>query len=146
MACFTADKSSGDVVVVVALAKGGTGLAGGANIGACPTGGSSRASAGDALTGTSRAAEAVAGAIESGAAPSGSNFSAPRFGVSALPSFSPLIAGRCRGKGTSPDNGAACAPAPRTQTQASTVMVRKAGTFPPGGVSSMAEILFGPLG
>ena len=48
MACFTADRSSGDVVVVAAVAKGGTGLGGGANIGACPTGGSSRASAGDA--------------------------------------------------------------------------------------------------
>ena len=72
----------------------------------------------------------------------GPGFCAPGVGVSALPSFSPLTAGRCRGKGTCPDGGAACASAVRTQMQARSTIVRKPGTFPPGGrVADCSESL-----
>jgi hypothetical protein len=61
MACFTAVRSSGDVVAVVAMANGGPGRD---DIGACATGGGSRTFAGASATGISRDAGVIDGGLE----------------------------------------------------------------------------------
>src|SRR5271169_3524098 len=115
MACFTADKSSGEVAVLAAGAKGAAVLAGTAGfgeIGACNVGTDDGTLVGAAETGTASAA----GASDSGALLEAADFCTAGFDAAALTG---LLAGRCRGSGTGSDGEAACTCAdtmPKTKT------------------------------
>jgi hypothetical protein len=144
MACLTAARSIGDVVAVVAVAKGAVERNGGGvrtDIGICGA-----TVAGAAATGT--AAPAAGGTSESGAI-FRAGFGAARFGAAtALPCLS---AGRDRGNGVNPGVGAAdcadvgeggaVAPARRPAT-ATSIMSRNPCTCPPAmGVSPLCQIV-----
>ena len=133
MACFTADRSSGDVVVVVVVAKGGAGCSGGADIGACAAGGSAAHPPAPPQPASRAVGRSDRRRDRERARPVPVRLLRSRCALRCCRAFSPLTAGRCRGKGTCPDGGAACASPVRTHKQARTPIIRKPGTFPPGG-------------
>jgi len=115
------------------LAAGASGTIGGGEgaTGAAKPG-ASIALAGAAATGTAP----VTGAIRSGADLCAAVFGAAEFFAAVLlvlSALSILTAGRCCGNGTGCDCCAQTPPADKMPTAANSTMVRKAGTFPPGG-------------
>jgi hypothetical protein len=125
IACFTAERSSGEVAAVAAGAKGGAIRGVGF---ACTAGAGEGTFVGAAETGTVSAG----GASVSGAPWDVVDFRAVGFGAAGLLDLTALFDGRCAGSGTGSDGHAGCTWAVMTpSTKAAATMGLKAFTFPP---------------
>src|SRR6516225_3170924 len=121
-ACFTADRSSGDVAVVAAMANGKVVRAGGL----------AEAGAWIAEDVDDEVADSMSGASDKGPLREAGDCWGAIFGCAARSGLAVLPAGRSRGSGMGSDDSAACISAiTRLKPRATTAIGQKGFTIPP---------------